>query len=96
MIVIALLEKYFPDSVSFGIILEQSKLVAAKALKIAQNLDELHPDMQFIEEASLLHDIGVCRIIFHGKNGNRLEPYIRHGIIGREILEDEGDLPPGN
>jgi len=86
----ALLERYFPDTYTFGLILEHSKLVAAKALKIADNLEGIQLDKQFIEEASLLHDIGVCRTAFRNTNGNCFEPYIRHGIIGREILEEEG------
>jgi uncharacterized protein len=87
---VSLLEKYFPDPFPFGIILGHSRMVAAKALMIARNLDDAEIDLDFLEEAALLHDIGVCRTATpkfgcHGK-----DPYIRHGIIGREILEDEG------
>jgi uncharacterized protein len=87
---IALLEKYIPGSVLFEIILEHSMLVADKALKIAGNMGRADLDMKFIEEAAMLHDIGVCRTSFHGACGNGLEPYIRHGLIGRDILEKEG------
>jgi len=87
---IALLEKYFPGMDAFQIILEHSRLVATKALQTARNLDYPGVDLNFLEEAALLHDIGVCRTAaprFHC-HGN--EPYIRHGVIGREILEGEG------
>ena len=87
---VALLQKYFASAETLAIILEHSRLVAAKALRIADALGRPVIDRQFIEEAALLHDIGVCRtssprIGCHGE-----EPYIRHGIIGRGILEIEG------
>jgi len=86
----ALLEKYFPDPYSFGIILGHSRKVAAKALQVAHNLEGNEIDLNFLEEAALLHDIGVCRIAAPKFGCHGIEPYIRHGIIGREILEKEG------
>jgi uncharacterized protein len=87
---IALLEKYFPDRSAFRIILEHSRLVATKALQTARSLDQPEVDLKFLEEASLLHDIGVCRTASPRFHCHGTEPYIRHGIIGREILEVEG------
>jgi uncharacterized protein len=87
---IALLEKYFPGNDAFRIILEHSRLVAAKAMQTARNLDHQGVDLNFLEEASLLHDIGVCRTGAPRFHCHGYEPYIRHGIIGREILEGEG------
>jgi uncharacterized protein len=43
-----------------------------------------------VEEAALLHDIGVCRIQAPKLGLEAGLPYIMHGIIGREILEQEG------
>ena len=87
---VELLEKYFTNKGALEIILHHSRLVAAKALRIAAAQRLREEDRQFIREAALLHDIGVCRtasprLCCHGP-----EPYIRHGIIGREILEAEG------
>jgi len=87
---IALLEKYFPGKDAFLIILEHSRLVAAKALLTARNLDHPGVDLVFLEEAALLHDIGVCRTAAPKFHCYGTEPYIRHGVIGREILEGEG------
>jgi len=89
---IALLEKYFPGSNSFMIILEHSRLVATKALQTARNLDLDHPgvDLAFLVEAAFLHDIGVCRTEASKFHCHGTEPNIRHGIIGKEILEEEG------
>jgi uncharacterized protein len=64
--------------------------VADKALQIASNLDGVAIDLIFLEEAALLHDIGVCRTASPKFGCHGIEPYIRHGIIGREILEHEG------
>jgi len=87
---VALLEKYFVDAVARQIVLEHSRLVAAKALDAAINLKTCDIDRRFLEEAALLHDIGVCRTASPGISCHGYEPYIRHGIIGREILEAEG------
>ena len=87
---ITLLQKYFPDPDAFRIILEHSRLVATKALQTASNLDRPGVDLKFLEEAALLHDIGVCRTAASRFHCHGTEPYIRHGVIGREILEEEG------
>ncbi len=87
---VKLLEKYFADADALAIILDHSRLVAAKALRIATALGRAELDRQFIEEAALLHDIGVCRTASPRLGCHGEEPYIRHGIIGREILESEG------
>jgi uncharacterized protein len=84
---VALLEKYFPEPCSFKIILEHSRMVAAKAIQVAEGLEV---DIKFLEEAALIHDIGVCRTTAPTLHCHGTEPYIRHGIIGREILEEEG------
>jgi uncharacterized protein len=87
---VALLEKYFLAMDAFLIILEHSRLVATKALQTARNFDRPGVDLNFLEEAALLHDIGVCRTAAPKFHCHGTEPYIRHGVIGREILESEG------
>ena len=87
---VALLEKYFTDARALSIVLEHSRLVADKALKTADSLTSVTLDRQFIEEAALLHDIGICRTASPGIGCYGSDPYIRHGIIGREILMAEG------
>ncbi len=64
-------------------------LVTAKALAIAQKLNLSAESLQFIEEASMLHDIGICGVEDEdfGTTGG---PYITHGILGSEILRKEG------
>jgi len=87
---VRLLEKFFPERDAFRIILEHSRQVATKAIRTARNLDQEGIDLDFLEEAAMLHDIGVCETAAPKFHCHGAEPYIRHGIIGREILEGEG------
>jgi uncharacterized protein len=77
-------------SAAHEILVEHSSLVAKKALAIARKLSQLNPDMDFIYEAAMLHDIGI--IVTHtpelGCTGAL--PYICHGYAGRAILERAG------
>ncbi|RNC68621.1 MAG: HDIG domain-containing protein [Desulfuromonadales bacterium] len=73
-----------------AIVLEHSRMVADKARRIARNLDDPALDLDFVMEAALLHDIGVCRTNAAGIGCTGDAPYIVHGIIGRDILEAEG------
>lgn len=83
---------YEPDSEAHYHLISHGKVVAAKALLIAGNVPHLGPDLAFIEEAALLHDIGMIRthIPQFGCFGEL--PYIAHGYIGRAMLE-EIELP---
>ena len=48
---------YTTDSKAYKLLINHSKAVAKKALAIANNVPHLHPDLQFIFEAAMLHDI---------------------------------------
>lgn len=85
----ALIQKYFPDPVAFSIVYEHSSLVAAMAVSIAWKLDE-PVDIYFIEQAAMLHDIGICMTAAPKIQCFGEYPYITHGIHGRTILEAEG------
>ena len=47
-------------------------------------------DIEFVEEAAMLHDIGMCRTDAPGIHCHGTEPYILHGIIGRRMLDSIG------
>jgi uncharacterized protein len=51
---------------------------------------ELPVDVQFMEEAAMLHDIGIYRCDAPSIHCHGTEPYLRHGPIGGEILRAEG------
>ena len=86
-----IIKKYYdPESRAYYLLVHHSRMVAEKALEIAKKLKRLNPDLIFIEEAAMLHDIG---ILFTnepeiGCYGDK--PYVCHGYLGREILEKEG------
>ena len=85
-----IIDKYYGKESRLRTILTvHSRLVADKALLCARRA-ALDVDMQFVEEAAMLHDIGIIRcdapdIFCHGSL-----PYICHGVEGRKILEEEG------
>ena len=88
---IGLLEQVFgANRAGFEIVLRHSRMVADKALAIARLSDAPDLDLEFIEQAALLHDIGVARVYAPMLHCFGDSPYICHGIIGREILEAEG------
>jgi len=64
--------------------------VAAKALAAAANVADRRPDRQFIEEAALLHDIGMLYTDSPSLGCHGSHPYIVHGILGRALLQPEG------
>ena len=88
-----LIFKYYSDvPQAKQILLDHSRLVTRKALKIGRYLQAQGDsvDLKFIAEAAMLHDIGMIltdtpELGCHGK-GN----YLQHGIKGKEILEKEG------
>ena len=86
-----LIQKFYPEqSKTYSFLVPHSVAVTKKALEVAKRVEHLHPDFQFIEEAAMLHDIGIfmtdaAKIGCLGK-----KPYICHGYLGRELLEKEG------
>ncbi len=72
------------------ILLRHSTDVARRALRIAKAHPELKADETFLVEAAMLHDVGICRVDAPAIFCYGTEPYIRHGILGAEILRAEG------
>jgi len=88
---IKIIRKYYKtDSKAYKFLISHSIAVAKKALEIAKKVPELEPDLKFIEEAAMLHDIGIFLVSDPelGCSGNK--PYVCHGYLGRELLEKEG------
>lgn len=83
-------EYYPPESKAYHFLVHHSRMVTAKALMIAQKAEHLHPDLNFIQEASMLHDIGIFLTNEPGIGCHGNKAYICHGYLGREILEKEG------
>ena len=86
----SILQKYCKDEKQLHILVTHSRAVADKALEIARRHPELGADDAFIEEAAMLHDIGIVGVDAPAIACSGKEPYIRHGILGAEILRQEG------
>ena len=89
---IHIIEKLYgkEDSALKRILLVHSRAVAQKALRIVDAHPEMALDRQFVEEAAMLHDIGIIRCDAPGIECFGTEPYIRHGILGAAMLRSEG------
>lgn len=85
-----IINKYYDDHTLRDILLRHSRAVADKALAIVRNHPELHADECFVEEAAMLHDIGIVKVDAPAIACYGTEPYIRHGVLGAEMLRQEG------
>ena len=87
----AIIDKYYPaDDELRRVLLLHSRQVADRCLAIVRKHRELPVDVQFLEEAAMLHDIGIFRCDAPSIHCHGTEPYIRHGVIGGELLRQEG------
>lgn len=86
---IAILGRYLTGE-ALRVVVTHGRAVAGLSLAAARGLELPDAELVFIEEAAMLHDIGVCRVEAAGLGLHGGHPYIMHGILGREILEKEG------
>lgn len=86
-----IIHKYIPpDTPLYRNYIIHVTLTTAKALEIARRLGLDDASIEFVEEAAMLHDIGVCKVRSEHIGSKGEQPYIAHGHLGREILEAEG------
>lgn len=86
-----IIARYFePGSRAYQIVVEHSTAVKNLALKIADKNPHLNIDKHLLEQAAMLHDIGIVKTNAPGLGCFGSFPYICHGYLGREILETEG------
>ncbi len=83
-------EFYNSSSKAYGILMEHGELVAEKALKAAEKVKHQNPDLDFINEAAMLHDIRIFMTDMPHLGCLGSHPYIVHGIMGRAILDKMG------
>lgn len=87
----AIIDKYYTGGSRLKEILEvHSRSVADKALEIVDRHPELNADRQFVEEAAMLHDIGIFMCDAPDIFCFGAYPYICHGTKGSEIMMSEG------
>lgn len=86
-----LIDKYYRDNLPLRLILMcHSTSVAEKAVDIVRRHPELGADESFVREAAMLHDIGIFLTDAPGIQCFGKEPYIRHGLLGGQLLRAEG------
>ncbi|MBQ6049106.1 MAG: HD domain-containing protein [Bacteroidaceae bacterium] len=91
MKVLNLIHKYYAGQPELEqILLKHSEDVAQKVLEIAEAHPEFHLDRQFLYEAAMLHDIGILYVDAPGICCHGTKPYICHGMLGAELLRNEG------
>lgn len=84
------IDKYYPQGRKIReILLKHSRSVADRALEI-NHRKHLGLDEDEIENAAMLHDIGVILTDADGIDCFGSEPYLRHGILGAGIIRHEG------
>lgn len=85
------IDKYYPENNKLkNILLKHSRMVADFALDIAARHRDLNLDERFVEEAAMLHDIGIFMTNAPDIGCNGEAPYICHGYLGAELLRREG------
>ncbi len=86
-----IIDEYYPSENDLRrILLTHSRQVAGRCLLIARKHPELRLDTEFLEEAAMLHDIGIYQCDAPSIRCFGTEPYIRHGLIGGRLLRDRG------
>ncbi|MDE6638347.1 MAG: HDIG domain-containing protein, partial [Muribaculaceae bacterium] len=85
-----ILNKYYEEgSALLDLLLTHSEMVALKALAVADAANIII-NRNFVYDAAMLHDIGIFKCNANGIYCYGDQPYIRHGIIGGELLRQEG------
>jgi uncharacterized protein len=88
-----IIHKYIPpDSPTYPLYMIHCMLVARMAVDIGERLGLSAESITFLEEAALLHDIGIVATNTPSLSCTGMLPYMRHIIEGAKILEAE-ELP---
>ena len=90
---LSIIQRYYtPGNDDYRVLVLHSRQVADLAIALGQRLIDRHEplDIEFVEEAAMLHDIGMCRTNAPGIYCYGTEPYILHGILGRKMLDRMG------
>ena len=86
-----LIYKYYPeDNALRRLLLHHSRQVADRALYIAGQRPGLGVDTGFVEEAALLHDVGIFLTDAPAIHCHGTEPYLVHGYLGGKLMRAEG------
>lgn len=90
-----IIDRYYPESLETDagllreIYLRHCRSVTQYALDIARR-KRLDLDLDKVEAAAMLHDIGIFMTDAPGIHCHGTEPYICHGILGAKLLRGDG------
>jgi uncharacterized protein len=88
---LTIINEYYPSENDLRrILLTHSRSVADRCLLIARKHPKLRLDTEFLEEAAMLHDIGIYACDAPSIQCFGTEPYICHGMIGGRLLREKG------
>lgn len=88
---IGVIDKYYSDNPPLkSLLLLHSTLVARKALAIVDSHPELGADRGFVEEAAMLHDVGIFLTDAEPIHCFGTYHYLCHGYLGADLLRNEG------
>ena len=89
--VFKIIDRYYPvDNELKAIFMAHARKVTDLALEMAKKHPELGMDLQFIEEASMLHDLGIFLTDAPGIHCYGNAKYLCHGYLGAELLRSLG------
>lgn len=85
-----IIDKFYPSDDNLRrLLLHHSRQVADRALRIAERHPELEVDPIFLENAAMLHDVGIFLTDAPGIYCTGSEPYLLHGRLGAELMRRE-------
>ncbi|GAA2257406.1 HD domain-containing protein [Streptomyces atrovirens] len=88
----ALHQKHAPTAEAFELVHTHCEIVWSVAERLI-SVSRLDVDAELVRAGCLLHDIGVYRL-YGDDGGLDHENYIRHGLLGHELLAGEGFPEP--
>lgn len=87
-----IINHYYKEPKLKEILTVHSRKVAEKALDICRKHPELGLNPDDVENAAMLHDIGIVRCDAAGIDCFGKEPYLCHGRIGAGMLREDAEL----
>lgn len=92
-----IIDKFYPhDDNLRRLLIHHSRQVADRALRIAEQHPELAVDPIFLENAAMLHDVGIFLTDAPSIYCTGSEPYLLHGRLGAELMRREAALLPAD
>ena len=92
-----IIDKYYPEDDNLRrLLIHHSRQVTLRAQRVAERHPELGADPVVLEQAAMLHDIGICMTDAPGIYCRGQHPYLLHGRLGAEMMRREAALRPAD